>query len=312
MTIDPKQYLDLFPEITRRHLRKLGAAPAEPGDSVAVAYCRVSTEDQGREGLSLEAQLAQIERVAEREGLRLLEPCVDDVSGKIHPADRPGFKLALRYLMAGDAHCLMVYCFNRLTRSRKHTEMLLDDFQRRPEWRLISCSEHLDTGTSAGRAMIAQLASWAQVQRESIVDATTSALGYRLANKIRWTRKAPMGWCWKGERPFEEIDRKTGQVRTVMRGGVPEMVPAEQELLARMLNLRRDGRGWGTIAKLMGTNPRTGNPFTPGNVAGILRHYIAREFRKETWGTPTGKMQRVIRSAARMGSPLTEQPPKVA
>jgi DNA invertase Pin-like site-specific DNA recombinase len=47
-----------------------------------VAYCRVSTQKQGRSGLGLEAQRAAITRFAEAEGLTIIAEYVEVESGK--------------------------------------------------------------------------------------------------------------------------------------------------------------------------------------------------------------------------------------
>ena len=45
----------------------------------AVGYARVSTDEQAREGVSLDAQRARIEAYAEAKGLKLLEVLTDDL-----------------------------------------------------------------------------------------------------------------------------------------------------------------------------------------------------------------------------------------
>jgi len=51
-------------------------------------------------------------------------------------------------------------------------------------WRLISVSEHLHTGTAAGRMVVTVLAALARMEREQVVDQTRFALD-RLAREGR-------------------------------------------------------------------------------------------------------------------------------
>jgi DNA invertase Pin-like site-specific DNA recombinase len=61
-------------------LRRLSANPAPP--PTAVAYVRVSTTQQGKSGLGLEAQNAALARFAEAEGYRLVETFTEVETGK--------------------------------------------------------------------------------------------------------------------------------------------------------------------------------------------------------------------------------------
>ena len=59
----------------------------------AVAYIRVSTKQQGRSGLGLEAQEAALARFAEAEGFRFLQTFTETESGA--DDDRPGLAAAI-------------------------------------------------------------------------------------------------------------------------------------------------------------------------------------------------------------------------
>ena len=61
--------------------------PSSPGIPTALVYTRVSTEDQAREGVSLDAQLAECRRYAARHTWLLGPEFQDVLSGKCD--DRP-------------------------------------------------------------------------------------------------------------------------------------------------------------------------------------------------------------------------------
>jgi DNA invertase Pin-like site-specific DNA recombinase len=84
----------------------------------AVAYTRVSTAEQGRSGLGLEAQRAAIEAFAEREGITILGWHQDVQSGKRVSdtlAERPQLQAALKASQEAGA-LVLVSKLDRLSR----------------------------------------------------------------------------------------------------------------------------------------------------------------------------------------------------
>jgi len=82
----------------------------------AVAYLRVSTEQQRDHGVSLEAQRAKVQAYAALYDVTLVSVIVDaGVSAKT--LDRPGLSEALSMLRTGKADALLVCKLDRLTRS---------------------------------------------------------------------------------------------------------------------------------------------------------------------------------------------------
>lgn len=80
-----------------------------------IGYIRVSTQEQGRSGLGLEAQLATIESFARQEGLTLLETFTEVQTGKGDGMDRPQLTAALK--RAKELKCAIVVAkLDRLSR----------------------------------------------------------------------------------------------------------------------------------------------------------------------------------------------------
>jgi DNA invertase Pin-like site-specific DNA recombinase len=75
-----------------------------------IGYARVSTQEQGRSGLGLEAQRAGITEACKQRGYELLDVIEDTCSGK--DIDRPGITRALAMLKAGEAEGLEVHHVN--------------------------------------------------------------------------------------------------------------------------------------------------------------------------------------------------------
>src|SRR5437016_12085668 len=73
---------------------------AAPNAVVAAAYLRVSTEDQAREGFSIEAQRTRIRAYCAAKGYDLAREFVDDgFSGRT--TNRPGFRDLMRVIQEG-------------------------------------------------------------------------------------------------------------------------------------------------------------------------------------------------------------------
>ncbi len=84
----------------------------------ATGYVRVSTDEQGRSGLGLDAQQDAIVAECERRGWQLAE-VVEDVGYSGKSLNRPGIESALGKLKAGETDVLIVAKLDRLSRSIK-------------------------------------------------------------------------------------------------------------------------------------------------------------------------------------------------
>lgn len=83
----------------------------------AIGYTRVSTQEQGRSGLGLEAQREQIERFCETEGFQIINWHTDTQSGKgdQNTNQRPGLAAALAQAEKAKCH-IIVAKLDRLSR----------------------------------------------------------------------------------------------------------------------------------------------------------------------------------------------------
>jgi len=229
-----------------------------------VGYCRVSTEEQAREGVSLDAQAERLRAFATAHGYELVGIETDaGVSGKVAPEARPGMAAALARVRDGDAEGIVALKLDRLSRDTRATLDLVEECDRHG-WRLMSVSESLDTGSAAGRLVVTVLAALSQMEREQVAERTTFALeaiGREGRGRSRFT---PFGW------------RTADGATENAAGDRRELVPHDQEqaALARIVELDHAGDGARRIASALNadsSNPRSGKPWTPNSVAAILR-----------------------------------------
>lgn len=115
---------------------------------LALAYVRVSTQEQAHDGASLDAQRAALTAEAERRGWDLELVCDEGMSAK--NLDRPGLTAALARLDAGEADALLALRLDRISRSVADFAGLPRRASRR-RWRLVLLSPDLDIEDPAGR-----------------------------------------------------------------------------------------------------------------------------------------------------------------
>lgn len=153
----------------------------KPASSVVI-YTRVSTQEQAREGLSLEVQRARCEDYARALGLEV-RAVRSDAGRSGRSLERPGVLEALQ-LVREHGGALLVYALDRLTRSVRDLGALLDEVQG-GAWELVSVTDNLNTQTAAGRLVVNVLGSVAQWQREAGAERVVDALEHARASGAR-------------------------------------------------------------------------------------------------------------------------------
>jgi len=232
-----------------------GPVPAGGGDGAratrrAVCYLRVSTDEQG---LGLDAQRAMVAGYIAREGLQATVEHVDEgVSGGAPMDKRPGLLAALAALKRGSV--LVVAKRDRLARDPL-VAMMAERMAEKRGARVV-CADGNGNGDGAADVLMRRmLDAFAEFERAQIAMRTRAALGELRRQGRRVSGRAPLGFRFE-------------------RGRLVE-VPAEQAILARVVELRRGGHGAKAIAKALNgdgrRNPRTGRPWSPGPIAHVLR-----------------------------------------
>lgn len=129
----------------------------------AIAYCRVSTEDQAT-GYSLDVQNEQITYEVSGRGWILHAVIYEKASAK-NLKGRPLLVQALDDLKAKRADVLVVSRFDRLTRSVADFYSLMGRAEKEG-WSILCLNPALDMTEPFGRAMAGMAAVFAQLERE--------------------------------------------------------------------------------------------------------------------------------------------------
>ena len=224
-------------------------------DLPAIGYARVSTDEQAREGVSLEAQAARIRAYAIAKDLDLVDVLVEDgISGKT--LERPALRELLQRCERGEVGHVVVVKLDRLTRRTRDLLALVDDLFLARHIELHSVSESLDTSSPHGKFVLTLFGGLAQMERELIGERTRSALAFKRENG-QPTSHPPLGF-----RPNGSRSHRMGPV------------PAELETVRRILDLWRAGGSYAGIARELnqeGVASKRGGHWYASTVRGIVR-----------------------------------------
>ncbi|HEY1601468.1 MAG TPA: recombinase family protein [Pirellulales bacterium] len=219
-----------------------------------IGYIRVSTEEQSRDGVSLQAQRAKLIAYADLYELKLVR-IIEDAGESAKSLKRPGLQELLALLRKGEADGLVIAKLDRLTRSVADWQVLIDGYfgeRSRFGKQLFSVGDSIDTRTAAGRLVLNVLLSVAQWEREAIGERTRDALQHKIRNHER---------CGKVRFGFDlayRIEIVHGKQKSV---GILLPNAAEQEAISHMLAMRRAGR---TLREIAAELTRLGIPTKEG------------------------------------------------
>ncbi len=188
--------------------RKAGERPA------AALYCRVSTQDQASNGVSMEVQEDRLRAYCRSRGWRVVSVHRDGgYSGK--DLERPGVKRFLAEVESGRLGAVVVLKLDRLTRSVRDLADLIAAFEKK-HVALVSLTESLDTGSAAGRAMVNMIGVFSQWEREVIGERIASALRHKKSRLEVYGGTTPLGFRRVGDR-LVRVPSETRAVRLILR-----------------------------------------------------------------------------------------------
>jgi len=215
------------------------------GDAMkAIGYIRVSTEDQAREGISLDNQKAKIKAWADLNNYELQTVyCDAGISGKDMDS-RDGLQKALDCI--GNSDALVVYSLSRLTRSTRDTLDIADYLKNRGA-DLVSISEKIETNTAAGKMVFRMLAVLNEFERDQISERTKQVLSYK-KSKGEWMGRIPFGFKIKDNYLVEDPE----QIKIIQKAKRLKRAGKSIRDIARAVNL-----SVGYVHKILNVNLRT-------------------------------------------------------
>jgi len=155
----------------------------------AIGYVRVSTEDQAREGVSLDSQKAKIRTYCGLKDMDLVE-IIEDAGISAKNLKRPGAQKVLEMVRQKKVDAVVVYKLDRMFRSTVDALEITKRFDKLGV-SFHSIEETLDTQSALGNFFFTLTAALAEMERRLIGERTQVAL----------QQKKAMGEC-VGHVPF--------------------------------------------------------------------------------------------------------------
>jgi DNA invertase Pin-like site-specific DNA recombinase len=203
----------------------------QPAAWRAWGYCRVSTEQQSDSGIGLDEQQRKIEARCIENGWQLQYSFIDaGISGGTPLGKRPEGAKLLAAVQPGDV--VVAAKMDRMFRSALDALRTIEDFKARKISLWLLDLGNDCSGNGISELIVTVLAAVAQFERSLISERTKDAKrNLRRANKHQGGRR-PFGYQF-GEAPQGQSGH--GKARTL----IPD--PAEQQAIADMIAMRRDG-----------------------------------------------------------------------
>jgi DNA invertase Pin-like site-specific DNA recombinase len=218
----------------------------------AIAYCRVSTESQGKDGVSLDMQRERIAAWCTGNGYEQEAVFVETMSGG-RAANRPELLKALT-LTCKVRGVLVVFSLSRLARSVKDTLIIAERLEKAGA-NLASLTERIDTNSALGKMVFRLLSTLNEFEKDQLSERTENAMAHlRRANR-RISVRIPLGY-------------------DLANDGETLLPNATEQRLIERISLRREqGQSLADIAQslqLEGIATKAGGRWYPSTVRAIL------------------------------------------
>jgi site-specific DNA recombinase len=174
---------------------------------VVVGYCRVSTREQASDGGSLAAQENRLRGLAETDG-RPIGRMLVDAGYSAGSLKRPAVQELLGLVREGKIAAIYCTKLDRLVRSLADLLAIVKLLQKH-DVALVSASEHIDTGTAAGRMMVSMLGVIGEFERERLSERIKDVTFDKRQRKLVYCGSAPFGYKREGKSLVEDDGEQT-------------------------------------------------------------------------------------------------------
>jgi DNA invertase Pin-like site-specific DNA recombinase len=176
-------------------------------EKIAGIYIRVSTEDQAREGHSLDEQEDRLRKLCDYKKYQIYKVYVDaGISAK--DTNRPQFQAMMKDMKKGKINVIIAYKLDRITRSVQDLEKLVEEIE------IYQCGlecavEEINTSNANGRFFIRMLTVLSQLEIERTSERTKVGLTGAI-KKGNIPGKTPLGFKREGRKLV--IDETTAPI----------------------------------------------------------------------------------------------------
>lgn len=194
----------------------------------AAIYCRVSTEDQAREGYSLPEQQEKLKDLCKYREYNIYAIYEDAGISAKDMEHRPEFQRMLDSVRDGKVNVIVAYKLDRLTRSVRDLEVLISELEKY-DCSLECAMDDINTSTANGRFFVRMLTVLSQLEIERVSERTKFGMVGAIKDGHIPVRKT-LGFMRKDKKLI--------------------INPAESEIVERIFNLYYKGKSYQTIANI--------------------------------------------------------------
>jgi len=221
----------------------------------AAIYCRVSTEDQEREGTSIQSQLDACKKMAKEKGYEVEnEYTIREVYSGL-TLDRPDLAKLRGWLDSREVDAVIIYSSDRFSRDGYDFLTLIRDCQR-AKVELLCVTEPIEDGQVG--ELLSYVRGWAsKLEAEKIKERTMRGKRERIkSGKLPTGRGVLYGYDYDKERGINVANSSLDTVRMIGIWIIEEGVFLNEvcrRLMARSIPAPKGGSRWsrGTIGRIM-------------------------------------------------------------
>lgn len=133
-----------------------------------IGYIRVSTEEQAKEGFSLDNQRKDLRDYCLYRGWNLIDVYADEGISGASVNERQGLNMAIRYIEEKDITYLLVWKLSRLSRKVSDVVNLVEVLEKNSTY-LISIKDNIDTSSPMGKPFLYIASIFAEMERENMI-----------------------------------------------------------------------------------------------------------------------------------------------
>jgi len=188
------------------------------GEKVGI-YVRVSTEEQAKEGISIDAQIERCKAFCKSRGWKVFR-IYTDAGFSAGSLKRPALKNLLDDIESKKFNILLFYKIDRLSRNLKDLLYMLDDLKNKGI-NFTSVTEQIDTTTAMGTAFFQMIGVFAELERGMVKERVELAFDKKV-KEGEALHRAPMGYTYRNKKLVvnDEDAEKVKEIFNMWASGV--------------------------------------------------------------------------------------------
>lgn len=247
-------------------------------------YARKSTEQDEMQALSIDSQIKEMMRIAEKDGLNITETRKESHSAKAN-GQRPVFNTILADLKSGLFNCILTWAPDRLSRNAGDLGALVDLMDQKVLVEIRTYGQKF-TNNPNEKFLLMILGSQAKLENDNKSQNVKRGLRTRVEMGL-WPALAPTGYCNE-----KRTDRKCEIIVD------PSRAPIIKQMFEKVANEGLSGRRiYKWLKDDLHFTTRYGKGLTIGNIYRLLRlsfYYGVFEYPKGSGSWYTGKHAPII------------------